>query len=85
MGMSESGGCLDSQNPNSLFTKLDLILGNLGLRLEHFWNLEFELRLVNMSDKNSHNIIMLHKAKYCKVNLFWLDLHKIFIIPGSVH
>ena len=22
---------------------------------------------------------MLHKAKYCKVNLFWLDLHKIFI------
>ena len=69
-----------------LGSKLDLILGNLGLSLKLYWNLEFGLRLVNMSDKNSHNIIMLHKAKYCKVNLFWLDLHKIFIIIlGSVH
>ena len=72
----------NSRSPN---VQLWATLGNFGINLELYWTLEVGLRLVNMSDKNSHNIIMLHKAKYCKVNLFWLDLHKIFIIPGSVH
>ena len=27
---------------------------------------------------------MLHKAKYCKVNLFWLDLHKIFMLSHAL-